>query len=176
MTNYVYIATSLDGFIATSDGSIDWLDEIPNPSHSDYGYAEFMKGIDAIVMGRNTFEKVLSFGDWVYDKPVFILSNTLTELPQDIIDKATIVRVEINKLIEQLNFQGYKNLYIDGGQTIQCFLKEDLIDEMIITVVPIILGDGFPLFGKLDKKLEFKHYKTEIYHQNIVKSHYLRKR
>ena len=176
MTNYVYIATSLDGFIATNDGNIDWLYEIPNPSHSDYGYAEFMSGIDAIVMGRKTFEKVLSFGDWVYDKPVFILSNTLTELPQDIIDKATIVRVEINKLIEQLNFQGYKNLYIDGGQTVQYFLKEDLIDEMIITVVPIILGDGFPLFGKLDKKLEFKHHKTEIYHQNIVKSHYLRDR
>ena len=67
MTNYVYIATSLDGFIATSDGNIDWLYEIPNPSHSDYGYAEFMSGIDAIVMGRKTFEKVLSFGDWVYD-------------------------------------------------------------------------------------------------------------
>ena len=176
MTNYVYIATSLDGFIATSDGSIDWLDEIPNPSHSDYGYAEFMKGIDAIVMGRNTFEKVLSFGDWVYDKPVFILSNTLTELPQDILDKATIVRVEINKLIEQLNFQGYKNLYIDGGQIVQIFLKEDLIDEMIITTIPIILGDGFPLFGKLNKKLNFKHHKTEIYHQNLVKSHYLRDR
>lgn len=176
MTNYVYIATSLDGFIATSDGSIDWLYEIPNHSHSDYGYAEFMSGIDAIVMGRKTFEKVLSFGDWVYDKPVFILSNTLTELPQDIVDKGTIVRVEINKLIEQLNFQGYKNLYIDGGQTIQSFLKEDLIDEMIITVVPIILGDGFPLFGKLDKKLEFKHHKTEIYHQNLLKIHYLRDR
>ena len=73
MTNYVYIATSLDGFIATNDGNIDWLYEIPNPNHSDYGYGEFMKGIDAIVMGRNTFEKVLSFDEWVYEKPVFIV-------------------------------------------------------------------------------------------------------
>ena len=66
MTNYVYIATSLDGFIATSDGGLDWLFEIPNPDQSDYGYSEFISGIDAIVMGRNTFEKVLTFSDWPY--------------------------------------------------------------------------------------------------------------
>ncbi|MDY6898144.1 MAG: dihydrofolate reductase family protein [Cyanobacteriota bacterium] len=176
MKNYVYIATSLDGFIASSDGSIDWLYEIPNPSQSDYGYAEFMNGIDAIVMGRNTFEKVLSFGDWVYDKPVFILSNSLTELPRDMVGKAKIVNGQIKNIVKQLNLQGYNNLYIDGSQTIQSFLKEDLIDEMIITLVPILLGDGFPLFDKLNKKLNFKHKKTEIYHHNLVKSHYVRDR
>jgi len=176
MTNYVYIATSLDRFIATSDGSIDWLYEIPNPSQSDYGYAEFMNGIDAIVMGRNTFEKVLSFGEWVYDKPVFILSNSLTELPSDMVGKAKIVNGEIKNIIKQLNLEGYKHLYIDGGKTIQSFLKEDLIDEMIITLIPILLGDGFPLFDKLDKKLKFKHEKTEIYDNTLVKSYYIRDR
>ena len=76
----LYISVSLDGFIATSDGGLDWLMEIPNPDKSDYGFSEFIKGIDAIVMGRNTFEKVLSFGEWPYNKPVFVLSNTNNSL------------------------------------------------------------------------------------------------
>ena len=176
MTNYIYIATSLDGFIATSDGNIDWLHEIPNPEQSDYGYAEFISDIDAIVMGRNTFEKVLTFDEWVYNKPVFILSNSLTKLPEGIIDKAEVISGDIKILINQLNRQGYNNLYIDGGKTIQSFLTEDLIDEMIITRVPILLGSGFPLFDKLNQKLNFKHKKTEIYNDILVKSHYVRDR
>ncbi|AFY55838.1 dihydrofolate reductase [Rivularia sp. PCC 7116] len=174
MTNYIYIATSLDGFIATEDGSIDWLYEFPSPENSDYGYAEFIGGIDAIVMGRNTFEKVLTFGEWVYDKPVFVLSNSLTEVPQDVVGKAEIVCGDIKNLVIQLDRQGYHNLYIDGGGTIQSFLKQDLIDEMIITTFPIILGGGFPLFNKLDKMLKFKYQKTEIYHNTLVKNYYTR--
>ena len=174
MTNHVYIATSLDGFIATSDGELDWLEEIPNPDKNDYGYGEFIKNIDAIVMGRNTFEKVLTFGQWVYEKPVFILSNSLTKLPEKILDKAEIVSGEIKEVIAQLNQEGYKNLYIDGGRVIQSFLQEDLVDEMIITRVPILLGKGIPLFDKLEQHLQFSHKKTEIYNNTLVKSHYTR--
>ncbi|ACK64724.1 bifunctional deaminase-reductase domain protein [Rippkaea orientalis PCC 8801] len=176
MTNYVYIATSLDGFIATSNGGLEWLEELPNPEQSDYGYAEFMKSIDAIMMGRNTFEKVLTFAQWVYNKPVFILSNSLTKLPDDILDKAEIIKGDIKKLISQLNQKGYKNLYIDGGQVIQSFLQEDLIDEIIITRVPIILGKGVSLFGEREKPLKFRHQKTQIYNNILVKSHYIRER
>ena len=174
MTNYVYIATSLDGFIATDDGGLDWLDEIPNPEQSDYGFAMFIKSIDAIVMGRNTLEKVLDFGQWVYDKPVFVLSNGLTKLPENIQGKAEIVRGDIKKLISQLNQKGYNNLYIDGGKVIQSFLQEDLIDEIIITRVPILLGKGISLFGQLEQPLQFRHQKTEIYNNILVKSHYIR--
>lgn len=174
MTNYVYIATSLDGFIATSDGGLDWLEEIPNPEQSDYGYAEFMKSIDAIVIGRKTFDKVLSFGQWVYHKPVFLLSNSLTKLPEQIFGKAEIVRGDIKKIINQLNQNGYTNLYIDGGRVIQSFLQEDLVDEMIITRVPILLGKGVPLFGTLEQHLKFRHKKTEIYNDTLVKSYYIR--
>ncbi len=176
MTNYIYIATSLDGFIATSNGGLDWLQELPNPEQSDYGFAEFMNNIDAIVMGRKTLEKVLNFEQWVYDKPVFVLSNSLTKLPERIVGKAEIVSGDIKRLIIKLNQKGYQNLYIDGGTVIQNFLQEDLIDEMIITRVPILLGKGFPLFGKLEQHLQFRHKKTEIYNKTLVKSHYIRDR
>ena len=176
MAYYVYIATSLDGFIATVDGGIDWLNDIPNPEQSDYGYSEFNSGIDALVMGRGTFEKVLTFGDWPYEKPVYVLSNSMTEVPEHVAGKAEIIRGDFSEQIKQLNEIGHGNLYIDGGKVIQSFLNEDLIDEMIITIVPILLGDGIPLFGKLDHNLKFKHKKTEIYNNSLVKSHYMRSR
>ena len=175
MANYVYIATSLDGFIATENGGLDWL-EVPNPDKSDYGYADFIKGIDALVMGRNTFEKVLTFGEWFYKKPVFVLSNSLTEIPKDIADKAEIVKGDIASVIHKLNQQGYKNLYIDGGKVIQSFLREDLIDEIIITRVPVLLGKGIPLFGESEHSIMFKHTKTEVFNNMLVKSYYVRKR
>lgn len=174
MANYVYIATSLDGFIAKSDGGLDWLEEIPNPEQSDYGYAEFIQSIDAIVMGKNTFEQVLTFGQWVYKKPVFLLSNSLNKLPEHLLDKVTILRGDIKKIITNLNQKGYKNLYIDGGRVIQSFLQEDLIDEIIITRIPILLGKGIPLFGELEQHLQFRHKKTEIYNNILVKSYYTR--
>src|SRR5512139_253634 len=102
MTNYVYIATSLDGYIASSDGGLDWLHEVPNPEQSDYGYAEFMSGVDAIVMGRNTFETVLTFGSWPYSVPVFVLSNTLEKLPESVAGKAEIIRGDLRQLVDEL--------------------------------------------------------------------------
>ena len=174
MTNYVYIATSIDGYIAGPNGNLEWLNNIPNPDKSDYGYFDFIKKVDAILMGKNTFQQVLTFGKWPYRKPVFVLSNSLIEIPENLIGKAEIINGEITKVNKDLNKQGFKNLYIDGGKTIHSFLKEDLIDEMIITIVPILLGDGIPLFHKLDQQLKFKHNKTEIYNNNLVKSHYIR--
>lgn len=176
MTNYVYIATSLDGFIATKDGGIDWLTGIPNPENSDYGFAEFMRGIDAIVMGRNTFQTVMSFNSWPYQKPVFVLSNTLKTLPGVIACKAEIIEGNPREVVKLLRDRGFNNLYIDGGRTIQGFLAEDLIDEMIITRVPVLLGDGIPLFGKLSKLIKFSHIRTEIIGQGMVKNHYRRLR
>ncbi len=174
MANYVFIATSLDGYIATSDGGIDWLSEIPNPEQSDYGYAEFTSKIDAIVMGRITFEKVLTFGAWPYDKPVFVLSNSIHKVPEDLTDKVEIINGEMGSLLDRLEKRGYLNLYIDGGIVIQSFLQDDLIDEMIITYVPILLGAGIPLFGKLTKSLKFTHKKTEVFTGGLVQSYYLR--
>jgi dihydrofolate reductase len=174
VTNYVYIATSLDGFIASSDGGLDWLTEIPNPEQSDYGFAEFMRNIDAIVMGRKTFETVLTFGEWPYSVPVFVLSHALTKLPEAVAGKAEIVSGDLRALVDHLHQRGYLNLYVDGGRVIQGFLEEDLIDEMIITRVPILLGDGIPPFGRLPKKLKFVLKKTEELNETLVKSYYTR--
>ncbi|MBI3125095.1 MAG: dihydrofolate reductase [Ignavibacteriales bacterium] len=175
MPNFVYIATSLDGFIAKKDGGIDWLLETPNPGGSDFGFSEFMKSVDAIVMGRNTFELVLTFSEWHYTKPVFVLSNTLQSVPNNVTDKAEILSGNPESIIKELNSRGYKNLYIDGGITIQKFLDQELIDELIITRIPILLGDGIPLFAGLTKEQKFEHLNTEVYNNSLVKSHYKRK-
>ena len=176
MTNYVYIATSLDGFIATTEEDLNWLDEIPNPEKNDFGFAEFMSRIDALVMGRKTFEKVLTFDSWPYDKPVYVASRGTLSIPEELQDKVDIIKGHPEELVEQLQVMGHQNLYIDGGLTIQGFLKEDLIDEMIITRIPVLLGDGIPLFGRLTERLHFKHVSTEIFNDILVKSHYIRTR
>jgi dihydrofolate reductase len=176
MSIHVFIATSLDGFIATSDGGVDWLDEIPNPERCDFGYVSFMSGIDALVMGRNTFEKVLTFGDWPYDKPVFVLSNSLSSIPAELDGKAEIVNDDPRSLVERLGERGFRNLYVDGGKVIQSFLEDDLVDEMTITRVPVLLGDGVPLFCKLTKRFQFKHLKTETFNSTLVQSTYVRVR
>ena len=176
MTLYVYIAQSLDGFIADKNGGLDWLNEIPNPDNSDFGFAEFMSSIDAVVMGRNTFEKVHSFGMWPYAKPVYIISSTLNELPKEYFGKAEILNLKPHQIIEKLNKEGFNNLYIDGGALIQSFLSEDLIEELIITSIPVLLGDGISLFGKLDKSLKFKLQRSEVLIDSLVKSHYIREK
>ena len=176
-TNRVFIAQSLDGYIAGKNGEIDWLEMIPNTENSDLGYPGFMEGVDALVMGRNTFELVCSFGgEWPYQKPLFVLSNSLETIPAAYQDKAELVKGSLREVLETIHQKGFFRLYIDGGVTIQSFLKEDLIDEVIITTLPIILGGGIPLFGTLDKALEFELVKTEIYLKHLVMVHYKRKR
>ncbi len=176
MVNYVYVATSLDGFIAAYDGGLDWLEEIPNPEKDDFGYAKFMSGIDALLMGRKTFDKVLTFGSWPYSKPVFVLSRSNIKVPKELVGKVEFVNGEPIAVVDQLKEMGHQNLYIDGGVTIQNFLEADLIDEMIITRVPVLLGDGIPLFGKLSQRLKFSHKKTEVLGNTLVKTYYTRRK
>ncbi|WP_240206363.1 dihydrofolate reductase family protein [Vibrio sp. CyArs1] len=175
MANIVYIGTSLDGYIADKNNGLDWLHDVPNPEGSDFGFAEFMDRVDGLVMGRNTLEIVLSFGiKWPYSKPVFVLSNTLTKVPEGYEDKVFLVKGKLSDIVSDLNSKGYKNLYIDGGKTIQSFLAEDLIDEMIITTIPVLLGGGIPLFGELDKPLKFQNVSAERYADCIVKNRYVK--
>lgn len=177
MKNKVFIATSLDGYIADKDGGIDWLHSIPNPDQNDMGYVSFMNGIDALVMGRITFQTVCGFDvDWPYQKPVFVLSNTLTSVPDEYKDKVEVVNGALNEVLHTIHSKGYTNLYIDGGTTIQHFLQADLIDEMTITIIPCLLGGGVPLFSELSERLEFTCVQSKIYLDQIVQNVFKRKR
>lgn len=176
-SNIVFIATSLDGYIADSKGGLDWLNIIPNPDQVDMGYESLMARIDGLIMGRNTFETVCSFDvEWPYTKPVFVLSNTLKKIPKEYEGKVELVQGALKDVLAHLNNKGYTQLYIDGGATIQSFLKEDLIDELIITTIPILLGGGVPLFGDLGQAKELELVESKNYLNQIVQSHYKRKR
>lgn len=172
MINFVYIAVSLDGYIADSKGGIDWLPEVSNNSESDYAFDKFLRKVDGIIMGRNTFEKVLSFGVWPYSKKVFVLSNSLKSIPLELVDKAEIVKGDLKAILSQLNSKGYENFYVDGGKTIQSFLNKGLIQEMIITTIPILLGGGIPLFGHLNSPQHFHLVNTEIMQDSLLTCHY----
>ena len=166
----VFIATSLDGFIARLDGALDWLPEDPEP----HGYTEFMATVDALVMGRKTFETVLAFPGWPYGKtPVIGLSSKPAELlapPGAVFDAMAGTPQEI---VKRLAERGMKHLYIDGGVTIQRFLEAGLIQRVIITRVPVLLGSGIPLFGPLSRDIRLEHVATGAYPSGLVQSEYL---
>ncbi len=175
--NIIFIATSIDGFIADKEGGMAYLEMIPNPEQIDMGYTKLMERVDALVMGRNTYEMVLSFGiDWPYSKPVYVLSNTLKEVAEDLKDKVELIKGNLKDVLKSIHSKGHHSLYIDGGKTIQQFLNEDLIDELILTTMPILLGGGIPLFSDLSKSLEFEHIQSQVFLDEIVQNTYKRKR
>ena len=177
MSNIVYIATSLDGYISSPNGSLDWLESVPNPEGDDLGFGVFMSRVDAVVMGRLTFETVLGFGiGWPYPIPGIVLSSSMKTAPEafaEHVDFTSGTPAEIVKLAQE---KGFENLYIDGGKTIQNFLRADLIDELIVSDIPLLLGGGARLFGELEQRVEFELVDTETLLGQIVKKHYQRKR
>jgi len=175
MRSIVFIGTSLDGFIARKDGDIDWLVQYAN-KEAVQAYEKFMSKIEAIVIGRGTFEKVLSFPSWPYEKKVFMLSTSIKEVPAALKEKVTILSMKPAELLTYLSGKRFSSIYVDGGKVIQDFLKADLIDELIISKAPVLLGSGIPLFGHLDTDLQFKHNRTEIGSNGLVRSYYERKR
>ena len=169
------MGTSLDGFIARKDGDINWLTKFADKEVFD-SYNEFITRIDAIVIGRKTFEKVLDFPEWPYTKKVFVLSTTMKEVPEKARGKATLLAMKPAELLNHLQQKGFSGIYIDGGKVIQDFLQADLIDELIISKAPVLIGTGIPLFGALTSDLAFKHIRTEIYSNGLIRSFYERER
>ncbi len=167
----VYIATSVDGFIARKNGDLDWLPDADDGE--DYGYQAFIDSVDAIVMGRNTYESVLSFGSWPYgDKPVMILSHRPVEIPNPIAETVESMSAPPQEVVRRLAERGFGHLYIDGGKTIQGFLREGLIHRLIVTTVPILLGSGIPLFGTLSHDVRLRHLTTLQFANGLVQSQY----
>lgn len=168
----IYIATSLDGYIAGPNNELDWLEDLPNPEASDFGFFAHMAAMDAIVMGRGTFEAVQAFRPWPYDKPVLVVSGSLQEIPDDLEGKVEIVEGQPADIVSQCADRGFENLYIDGGKLVSSFLAAGLIDEMTISRLPILLGDGIALFGNLGPSTWWDHVATEAFAGGMVQSTY----
>jgi dihydrofolate reductase len=171
----VFIATSLDGFIARKDGSIDWLDaaNASVPPGTDLGYESFITGVDALVMGRKTFETALSFPQWPYgSKPVIVISHTFAGLPDGVPATVSLTTETPETLVRRLESEDHRRLYVDGGRTIQSFLRAGLIDEMTITIIPVLLGEGIPLFGQLSEDLHFTLVSSRSYDFGFVQNTY----
>ena len=180
----VFCARSLDGYIADRDGGLDFLQAVPNPAGDDMGFAALMAEVDAVVMGRVTFETVLGFGvDWPYGnsshakrKTVYVLTRTIDAVPKALVGRVELLTGDPDEVLARLAARGHERLYLDGGQVVQAFLAADLVDELRITTLPILLGGGTPLFGALTEHLAFRHVSTEVFLGQVVQSRYLRQR
>ena len=152
------MAISLDGFIARENGGLDWLPGPGEVEGEDYGYHDFMETVDALVMGRATFETVLSFGvEWPYgNKPVVVLSRSDYELPHGMPDSVSVLSGSLTDIVSGLLQQGFEHIYLDGGMAVRSFLQAGLVDRFILTVIPILIGSGRPLFGPLDDDIRMR--------------------
>lgn len=172
----VFIAASVDGFIARADGDIDWLHDPRYASSAvggPFGYDEFIAHVDTLVMGRNSYEKVLSFSPWPYEKtPVIVLSSHVVEIPDHLRGRVTAANATPVELVSRLAAEGKTHLYVDGGVTIQRFLQAKLIDEITITRIPVLLGKGIALFGFIGEEVELIHHETFIFDNGFVQSRY----
>src|ERR1700738_2462470 len=170
MTVSVFVGASVDGFIARPNGDLDWL---PEGGGEPHGYNEFIASVDAIVIGRKSFEKVLTFGAWPYgDKRVVVLSSRpidLSVVPGGVVEQMAGAPAEI---VAQLAARGVHHLYVDGGVTIQRFLRAGAIQRLIITRVPVLIGEGVPLFGALPHDIRLRHIATRQFPSGLVQSEY----
>ncbi|AQG78329.1 dihydrofolate reductase family protein [Spirosoma montaniterrae] len=170
----VYIATSLDGFIARPDGTLDWLmDERYTIPGEDFGYQLFMDSVDTLVMGRNTYETVLGFDEWPYaGKRVVVLSSGTPAVPDKLRNDVMVLSLPPAGVLDYIAQQGGQHVYIDGGQTIQRFLRDKCIDDLIITRMPVLIGEGIPLFGALAEDVLLSHLETKAFVNGAVQSRY----
>lgn len=164
----VFVGMSVDGFIARRDGRFDFLPDEPEP----HGYEEHMASVDTIVFGRNTFELVLSFGSWPYPKSkrVVVLSSRPVALPEG--QNVEQMSGDPAEIVAKLEAKGAKHLYVDGGDTVQRFLRAGMIDRLVLTRVPVLIGEGISLFGALPHDVKLRHVATRTYPSGLVQSEY----
>ncbi len=168
---------SLDGFIAREDGGIDWLEAYNGrlPQGEDCGYGAFFSQVDVLVLGRASFEKVLGFPEWPFGtKPVVVMSSRPTQvaIPESLRASVSVTAERPQVLLERLSKEGFSHVYLDGGKTIQSFLREGLVDQLIVTVIPVLIGKGRPLFGELPRDQGLKLCRSRSYEFGFVQLTY----
>lgn len=168
----VFIAMSLDGYIARPDGSIDWLTDVVEDGE-DYGYQQFYSSVDCLVIGRKTYEMALSLARWPYSgRKVVVLSSNRTSSENRTGTDVLMMSSTPEKVLEELETMGFKHAYIDGGKTIQSFLRAGLINEMTVTIIPVLLGDGIRLFGAVDADIQLQHIDTRSFLNGFIRARY----
>jgi dihydrofolate reductase len=166
----VFVGVSVDGFMARPNGALDFL---PEGGGEPHGYTEFMATVDALVIGRNTFETVLAFPEWPYGrKRIVVLSSRPVDLSAVVGGVVEQMAGSPAEIVSELAASGARHLYIDGGITIQRFLRAGLIQRLIITRVPVLIGEGIPLFGSLPRDVRLHHVATRHYPSGLVQSEY----
>lgn len=172
----LYIAVSLDGYIATPDGGIEWLNEIPNPTHEDHGYNALLASVDTVLMGGRTYHEIIGFGvPWPYkDKQTYVVSRKNTNVTPD--EKVEFITEDIYRNIAALKEQAGKNIWlVGGGELTTMLLNHDLIDEMQIAIVPVVLGAGLPLFPNKPKESKWKLTDSKSFSTGLVLLTYTKK-
>jgi len=172
-TGHVFIATSLDGFVAREDHALDWLTKQPTDGE-DHGYDAFFASVDGLVMGRGSFETVLAFDEWPYPKPVVVMTKTLVQkdVPAQLQGKVELSTLEPAELMQMLARRGWSRVYVDGGKVVQSFLRCGLIEDLIVTTVPILIGAGARLFGSLDQDVDLELRGSKSFDSGLVQSRY----
>ncbi|KFC65946.1 dihydrofolate reductase family protein [Massilia sp. LC238] len=170
---HVFIATSLDGYIARPDGDIGWLLQRDAPDE-DHGYGDFIADKDVIVMGRGSYEKVLGFDSWPYDRPVLVLSKQLAgaPVPEALRGKVRFSDAAPTQAMAELASQGVHRVYVDGGQLVQSFIRAGLVEDMVLSTVPVLIGAGRPLFGALPRDLDLALVASRSFPSGLVQSTY----
>ena len=170
-----YLGMSLDGFIAGPNDELDWLEQVDKLEGEDFGYAEFMESVDALIMGRRTYQTVADLGvGWPYALPVVVMSSRVIEVP----DEVAQCEVSSNTpaaMISEAEDRGWSKLYIDGGQLVSSFLNEGLLDELIVSVLPVALGSGISAFAGLVGNHWLNHESTKTIDNGMVQLRYSKK-
>ena len=167
-----FLGMSLDGYIAGPGGDLAWLDAIPAPPGNDMGFGQLMESVDAVVMGRTTFDFVASFdGPWPYSKPLVVMSSTLDTIPDHAVD-TELSRQSPTELCDELAERGWQHVYVDGGALVASFHTAALLDELIVTVVPVVLGDGTKLMEGLLEPAWLTLASTETFDNGFVQLRY----
>lgn len=178
----VFIATSVDGMIARKDGGVEWLHtagrlNVDMGNQADMGFNDFISSVDCMIMGRKCMEVVSNMNltpeQWPYGNiRIVVLSNTLKNVPANIEGKVELYSGNLNDLISQLESEGFNHAYVDGGTTIQGFLRLKLINEITITRAPILLGEGIPLFGSIEQDIKLTESKAIAFPNDFVQVRY----